>query len=147
MVFQEDTISVNHNWVNGCNIDKMWRSLCKNLDAVKSEISDCRDMDGWAEHCQLMLNATFGLDFQGFCKFLLFILKSRMQHLTENTQLKVYGDWYFGKNHLLFDLFQGRNILIQLSSNADFVKLNYFLDNEQSINSVLNKTEQFFLRK
>lgn len=145
--FQEDTISVNHNWVNGCNIDKMWKSLCRTLDSVKSEILDCRDMEAWEEHCQLMLRATYGLDLQGFYELLLYIVNTRTQHLTADTTLTVYGEWRFGRNHLLFDLFQARNILSQLVSNTDFMKLNYFVENQHSIRSVINETEQILFKK
>ncbi|XP_069698380.1 2-oxoglutarate and iron-dependent oxygenase JMJD4 isoform X2 [Periplaneta americana] len=58
----EDTISINHNWVNGCNIETMWSSLQSNLMAVKKEVEDCKDMEGWDEHCQLMLQAMFDTD-------------------------------------------------------------------------------------
>lgn len=26
-LFQDDTISINHNWVNGCNLANMWHFL------------------------------------------------------------------------------------------------------------------------
>ncbi|EEB17430.1 conserved hypothetical protein [Pediculus humanus corporis] len=44
----EDAISINHNWINGCNIHFIWNSLKKNLSDVKNEISDCKDMDNWS---------------------------------------------------------------------------------------------------
>ena len=51
--FQEDTISINHNWINGSNIGRTWEFLCQSLDEVKKEISDCKDMDGWHAQCQV----------------------------------------------------------------------------------------------
>ncbi|KAG0429129.1 hypothetical protein HPB47_023936 [Ixodes persulcatus] len=42
----EDTISINHNWFNGCNIDIVWKSLLKALDDVEKEICELRDTEG-----------------------------------------------------------------------------------------------------
>ncbi|XP_034238699.1 2-oxoglutarate and iron-dependent oxygenase JMJD4 isoform X2 [Thrips palmi] len=54
----EDTISINHNWINGCNIRQIWIALSSCLLAVQKEVNDCSDMDGWHSHCQVMLRAT-----------------------------------------------------------------------------------------
>ena len=35
----EDTISINHNWINGCNILDVWRGLKKELSSVMEEVS------------------------------------------------------------------------------------------------------------
>ncbi len=72
----EDTISVNHNWckcrhvclsvgqratlvfyivVNAFNIAHVLASLLEDWECVKREISDCRSMDNWHAHCQLLL--------------------------------------------------------------------------------------------
>ncbi|KAH3750977.1 hypothetical protein DPMN_185517 [Dreissena polymorpha] len=48
----EDTISINHNWLNASNIDLCWKHLQSSLTAVQLEIADCRDMEGWAQQCQ-----------------------------------------------------------------------------------------------
>ncbi|RMC04628.1 hypothetical protein DUI87_17795 [Hirundo rustica rustica] len=39
----EDTISINHNWVNGCNVAVMWCFLQDELAAVQREISQWKD--------------------------------------------------------------------------------------------------------
>ncbi|KAL8576604.1 hypothetical protein ACOMHN_025079 [Nucella lapillus] len=49
---QEDTISINHNWLNGCNVRQCWAHLKTSLADVEQEISDCRDMEGWDQQCQ-----------------------------------------------------------------------------------------------
>lgn len=52
---QEDTISINHNWLNGCNIDIMWQFLQTELSSVQKEISEWRNtMDSWHQHCQVI---------------------------------------------------------------------------------------------
>lgn len=54
-VLQEDTISINHNWLNGCNIDIMWQFLQNELSSVQKEISEWRNtMDSWHQHCQVL---------------------------------------------------------------------------------------------
>lgn len=52
--FQEDTISINHNWINGCNLANMWHFLQQELQAVQREVSEWRDtMPDWHHHCQV----------------------------------------------------------------------------------------------
>lgn len=51
---QEDTISINHNWVNGCNLANMWHFLQQELSAVQQEVIEWRDtMPDWHHHCQV----------------------------------------------------------------------------------------------
>lgn len=55
-LLQEDTISINHNWLNGCNVDIMWQFLQNELLSVQKEISEWRNtMDSWHQHCQVSL--------------------------------------------------------------------------------------------
>lgn len=55
-VLQEDTISINHNWLNGCNVDIMWQFLQNELLSVQKEISEWRNtMDSWHQHCQVLV--------------------------------------------------------------------------------------------
>lgn len=54
---QEDTISINHNWLNGCNIDIMWQFLQNELSSVQKEIDEWRNtMDSWHQHCQVLFS-------------------------------------------------------------------------------------------
>ncbi|XP_069107689.1 2-oxoglutarate and iron-dependent oxygenase JMJD4-like isoform X2 [Argopecten irradians] len=77
----EDTISINHNWMNGCNLNRCWSFLKQELSEVQREISDCRDMDGWNEQCQLILKASSGIDFSEFYRYLVTIATNRMNFL------------------------------------------------------------------
>lgn len=117
----------------------MWFSIRENLAAVKKEISDCRDMEDWKEHCQVMLNASYGLNYKQFLEFILYIVTVRLKQIQENKVLKVYGDWLIGSNHLKFDLLQAKNILVQLILDEDFINLEYFSIAEGEINDVLEK--------
>ncbi|XP_044117793.1 2-oxoglutarate and iron-dependent oxygenase JMJD4 isoform X3 [Neovison vison] len=52
----EDTISINHNWVNGCNLANMWHFLQQELRAVQQEVSQWKEtMPDWHHHCQVSL--------------------------------------------------------------------------------------------
>lgn len=74
--FQDDTISINHNWVNGFNLANMWRFLQQELCAVQEEVSEWRDsMPDWHHHCQveqlhveaISARSLGGLQAQGGC--------------------------------------------------------------------------------
>ncbi|XP_015182352.1 PREDICTED: jmjC domain-containing protein 4 isoform X2 [Polistes dominula] len=57
----EDTISINHNWINGCNINIMWLHLKTSLISIMKEVDDVKDMDDWPKHCQLLLEINHGM--------------------------------------------------------------------------------------
>lgn len=99
----EDTISVNHNWFNGCNIHCIWNALFSTFKAVLREIDDCKDMDDFEEHCQIMLKSEFGLDFHMFLDILKCILKNRLKILEHNTRL-VLNDAKLGRQHAIYDV-------------------------------------------
>lgn len=124
----EDTISVNHNWINGCNVNNMWKSLTNNLDSVKKEISDCQDMDGWLNHCQLMLKSSYGLDFLMFYDFLQHIASKRIEFLNGNVEIKQFDTWLLGKNHAIFDLHRIKDTLDNFMLHTDFHEL-HFINN------------------
>lgn len=64
-VLQEDTISINHNWLNGCNVDIMWQFLQNELLSVQKEISEWRNtMDSWHQHCQVLLTSLLTVGIQ-----------------------------------------------------------------------------------
>lgn len=50
--FQEDTISINHNWVNGCNLGQ-YVALPRRA-MLQQEVIEWRDtMPDWHHHCQV----------------------------------------------------------------------------------------------
>ncbi|GIY93508.1 2-oxoglutarate and iron-dependent oxygenase JMJD4 [Caerostris extrusa] len=51
----EDTISINHNWFNSCNIHYIWHCLHKSALDVEKELSDCKSADDWENMCQDVL--------------------------------------------------------------------------------------------
>ncbi|XP_078681566.1 2-oxoglutarate and iron-dependent oxygenase JMJD4-like isoform X2 [Branchiostoma floridae x Branchiostoma belcheri] len=78
---QEDTISINHNWVNCCNVHMMWSFLQAELCRVQQAISDCTDMEDWHGHCQVMLKASSGINYEEFVDFLVCIAERRLHDL------------------------------------------------------------------
>ncbi|XP_014664336.1 PREDICTED: jmjC domain-containing protein 4-like isoform X2 [Priapulus caudatus] len=77
----EDTISLNHNWVNGFNIDIMWNMLQATLIEVQHEIEDVSDMEGWEQQCQVVLQAYSGIDYFNFANLLTAIARHRLKRL------------------------------------------------------------------
>jgi hypothetical protein len=53
MCVHTDTISINHNWANACNVDLLWATLAKDFHAVQKELDDCKDTEG-ALHSSLV---------------------------------------------------------------------------------------------
>ncbi|EFN85605.1 JmjC domain-containing protein 4 [Harpegnathos saltator] len=106
-----DTISINHNWINGCNIINVWLALKKELRSVMKEVDDCKDMKNWNEHCQLMLKTSYGMDYKQFFEFISFIAKNRLHAMAKNNQIINFNKYLLGRNHCLFDLRALKNVL------------------------------------
>ncbi|KAM7290237.1 2-oxoglutarate and iron-dependent oxygenase JMJD4 [Ixodes scapularis] len=102
----EDTISINHNWFNGCNIDVVWKSLLKALDDVEKEICELRDSEGWHGQCQTILKAHHGWNIFEFCWMLETISKKRLQMLGSADEGSGNRDPVCSEPHIIFDLVQ-----------------------------------------
>ncbi|EZA49639.1 hypothetical protein DMN91_006417 [Ooceraea biroi] len=114
----EDTISVNHNWINGCNIANVWLALKRELRSVMKEVEDCKDMNNWNEHCQLMLKASYGMDYKQFLKFISFIAKNRLHAMIKKSQVISFNKYCFGRNHCSFDLRALKGVLEDVVADA-----------------------------
>ena len=68
------------------------------------EIEDCQDMEDWSSHCQLMLKASYGMNYVQFYDFLSFIAKKRINSLIHKIPSVSFNKWILGKNHNVFDL-------------------------------------------
>ncbi|KAG5897000.1 hypothetical protein JTB14_010752 [Gonioctena quinquepunctata] len=124
----ESTISINHNWVNGCNIKMMYESMLSHLTAVRKEIEDCRDMENYEEHCQLMLSTSFGMNFYEFYNFLKYISLSRINMKKGINPKIVMHNHQIGKNHILFDLRCIKNVLEIFNNREETKLLKYFVN-------------------
>lgn len=118
----EDTISVNHNWFNGCNIHLIWDALYSKFNAVLREIDDCKDMDGFEEHCQLMLKSDFGLDFQIFLDILSCIFAKRLKFLQNNEKLTL-NQARLGQQHAIYDLNAIHRVLKEFNKKCPLEEL------------------------
>ncbi|KAF9939903.1 JmjC domain-containing protein 4 [Mortierella alpina] len=61
-----DTISINHNWCNGSNLDLLLDSLASDLKEVERELAHLKDMmddHEWIETCQKVLLSNSGWDW------------------------------------------------------------------------------------
>ncbi|KAI8775823.1 2-oxoglutarate and iron-dependent oxygenase JMJD4 isoform X2 [Biomphalaria glabrata] len=89
----DDTISINHNWINGCNCHLVWTYIRDRLNAIQKEIRDCKDMKNWNDHCQVILKADSGMNYIDFYNFLATIANHRVRALHSylmNTLLQKY---------------------------------------------------------
>ncbi|KAM5157629.1 2-oxoglutarate and iron-dependent oxygenase JMJD4 isoform 1-T3 [Mantella aurantiaca] len=120
-----DTISINHNWLNGCNVAVMWRFLQGELEAVQREIVEWRDaMDDWDLHCQVIMKSCTGIDYTEFYAFLKMIAQSRLEALeTRAIDLSMEERMVPGPLHALYDLQKIADVLSALTDNGDFGKL------------------------
>ncbi|XP_017132631.1 2-oxoglutarate and iron-dependent oxygenase JMJD4 homolog [Drosophila elegans] len=112
-----DTISVNHNWFNACNISMVWQNLRHNLKAVCREISDCQQMDDFEAHCQTMLRASFGINYLDFIELLEFIAARRLAEETAATKFLLFDSYRMNDYHVQYDLECLRRITRTLSED------------------------------
>ncbi|RWS11111.1 jmjC domain-containing protein 4-like protein [Dinothrombium tinctorium] len=69
----EDTISINHNWFNACNLNIVWNDLRKALRETEHELDDIRSLIDPLEfqhECQKVLKANYGMDYTQFVDIL-----------------------------------------------------------------------------
>lgn len=119
----DDAVSINHNWFNGCNINHIIDSLTNHHKDVEKEISDCKDMENFTEHCQLMLKSSFGMNFGDLLDIITHISDKRTRALKESFNFKMFDEFTFGIKHNLHDLEVITEALTKLRTNQNVVKL------------------------
>jgi hypothetical protein len=102
-------------------------------------------MEGWDEHCQLLLQAMCGMNYEEFFSFLTFIGKRRLDSLRENELILLFGNWQLGRNHILFDLKQLKTILITFIKDTDTISLNFFKNLDDQPEQLIKEIEHYFL--
>ncbi|OTF81288.1 hypothetical protein BLA29_005996 [Euroglyphus maynei] len=82
----EHTISVNHNWFNACNLDRIYSNLMNALNDVQNEINDLKDdlMDEWNEMCDKILTIHFGMNRAYFLNIIRHIVTKRLLRRQSN---------------------------------------------------------------
>lgn len=74
VINMDDTISINQNWFNGCNIDTIYANLIQAYNEVQEEINDLKDIDeDWFGTCQKLLTIHFGMDLKKFIEIIRYI--------------------------------------------------------------------------
>lgn len=111
----DDTISINHNFFNACNVRTVMLNLMTALIDVQEEISSFGDTEGFHEHCQAMLGAHFGMNMADFCKMLEAVLRHRIDMLEVPAVQRSVA--YFSREALVSD------IVVALSCHKEMLKL------------------------
>lgn len=101
---EQDTISLNHNWLNACNVAAILAGIIDNYSKVLKEIDDCKEMDGFEQHCQVMLKASYGIDFMEFLELLHVVGRRRKRILNGDSRIGDGSEFHFGLNHCRFDV-------------------------------------------
>ena len=109
------------------------------MAAVIKEIEDCRDMDDWTMHCQVMLKASFGINYFQFYEFLSFIAETRLNSVINSVPVKSFEKWYLGINHCLFDLRQIKVVLKSFVEDTTQKGINTFLWKDNEAQDLLDK--------
>ncbi|XP_075848498.1 2-oxoglutarate and iron-dependent oxygenase JMJD4 [Microtus pennsylvanicus] len=122
----DDTISINHNWVNGCNLAHMWCFLQQELQAVQQEVREWKDsMPDWHHHCQVIMKACTGINFEEFYHFLKVIAEKRLLVLRQGLK----GDTGastglgLGLQQAAFDVGRLADVLASVVAHPDFQRV------------------------
>lgn len=92
----EDTISINHNWYNACNLEFIWDSLQLAFVDVTKQLEDIRKTcDIWADECHTLLKAHYGMDHEEFistCEVIVSRLECELEDQDNQYQFRVKHD-------------------------------------------------------
>nr|XP_037841405.1 2-oxoglutarate and iron-dependent oxygenase JMJD4 isoform X7 [Chlorocebus sabaeus] len=102
---QDDTISINHNWVNGFNLANMWRFLQQELCAVQEEV---------------IMRSCSGINFEEFYHFLKVIAEKRLLVLREAAAEDGAG---LGFEQAAFDAGRITEVLASLVAHPNFQRV------------------------
>ncbi|XP_025241774.1 jmjC domain-containing protein 4 isoform X2 [Theropithecus gelada] len=101
----DDTISINHNWVNGFNLANMWRFLQQELCAVQEEV---------------IMRSCSGINFEEFYHFLKVIAEKRLLVLREAAAEDGGG---LGFEQAAFDAGRITEVLASLVAHPNFQRV------------------------
>ncbi|XP_058819343.1 2-oxoglutarate and iron-dependent oxygenase JMJD4 homolog [Topomyia yanbarensis] len=133
----QNSISVNHNWFNGTNISRIWLSLDEALDKVVKEIEDCRSMENFDEHCQLMLKASYGMNFSEFLEIISHVCTKRILTYAVQANVVHFDRYRLGRKHVRFDIESIQNVLnLMLARTNLFDRLQLLSKLEECIKSI-----------
>ncbi|XP_060053393.1 2-oxoglutarate and iron-dependent oxygenase JMJD4 isoform X3 [Erinaceus europaeus] len=123
----EDTISINHNWINGCNLANMWHFLQQELRLVQQEIVQWKDtMPDWHHHCQVIMKSCTGINFEEFYHFLKVIAERRLLILAKSmdpVESKGSEVVELGPQQAAFDIGRIAEVLASVVVHPDFQRV------------------------
>eukprot|EP01018_Ginkgo_biloba_P008915 Gb_12476 [translate_table: standard] len=130
MFILEDTISINHNWFNACNLSWVWNLLVKDYNETKEYIEDIRSIaDDFESLCQRNLAANTGLWLHFNCigmnfdDFFIFATRMALVNLTQLVDLMQIWEIRHGKNCMeLSAVDKMRQLLFNLVSICNVVR-------------------------
>ncbi|CAH0700456.1 unnamed protein product [Spodoptera exigua] len=144
-VFNEShTISVNHNWINACNIEIVWRALAHSLLVVENQIEECKGTPEFPADCQLILKSHFGMDFMAFATFLLYIAKKRLAQLQGNS-CEVFKKYSLDTSIIKFDLKNLLKVMNLIVEHPIFLESNILSSKEEEFKQVREELKSILL--
>lgn len=70
----QDTISINHNWFNGYNLQQIWDFFQREYAAVEAELDDLKEIGligaEFRQQCHVVMKANSGINFVEFRELL-----------------------------------------------------------------------------
>ncbi|XP_075991778.1 jumonji domain containing 4 [Anticarsia gemmatalis] len=115
-----NTISVNHNWINACNVHIVWTALQTNLTMVEHQIEEFKDSPEYSSQCQLILKSLFGMDFKDFISFLCYIAKKRLNQLEGKSRMGL-SKYILGIDTIKFDLIHILKVMESITTHPIFL--------------------------
>lgn len=100
---------------------------------VVEEISDCRDMDNFDEHCQDMLRSVFGINFGVFLDLLDVVAENRVRVIQSEQGTGLVNDVEIGRSHALFDLKAILRVLEDMRGKCAHENSNKWLEKVEEI--------------
>ena len=81
----DECLSVNANWVNASNLDRLVAAVCEDLSVAQREIADVRSVmtDDWHASCHRMVKANCGFDLETVCELIEMMHKRVTAQLAE----------------------------------------------------------------
>ncbi|CAB3250266.1 unnamed protein product [Arctia plantaginis] len=138
------TISVNHNWINACNIHIVWKALQNSLLMVEHQIREFKDTPEFPSQCQLILKSVFGMDFKDFLTLLFYISKKRLKQLQGDSKLGL-DKYSLGINIIKFELKHILKVMDSINTHPILISKNLlpsiqddFTEIKDNISQILN---------
>ncbi|XP_059060553.1 2-oxoglutarate and iron-dependent oxygenase JMJD4 [Achroia grisella] len=122
-----DTISINHNWINACNLELVFKALQNSLSSIENEIQEFKDTPEFYSQCQLILKSLFGMDVTSFMNFLCYIGNKRLGQIKSENNIS-FGKYKLGKKLIKLDLNSILNVINIIYSKPTFLN-NYLSPN------------------